>query len=59
MVGFKYELPTEFIELLPPDIEAMFEKQVFSIVERNYEAVGWEAFKPNEQLETNLLELFA
>jgi len=59
VVGFKYELPTEFIELLPPDIEAMFEKQVFSIVERNYEAVGWEAFKPNEQLETNLLELFA
>jgi len=58
-IAFKYYYPQEFVEAFEPDYEKMFEKIVFSVVERFYAAVKWSAHKPNEQVKSDLLDLFA
>jgi DNA polymerase elongation subunit (family B) len=58
-IAFKYYYPQEFVEAFEPDYEKMFEKIVFSVVERFYAAVRWSAHKPNEQVKSDLLDLFA
>jgi len=35
----------------------MFEKIVYSVIDRFYEAVNWKLVKPTEQRQTNLFEL--
>lgn len=57
-IAFKYYYPTEFHALFQPDYELMFEKIVFSVVERFYAAVKWPAHKPNEQTTSDLFDLF-
>lgn len=58
-IAFKYYYPQEFAEAFEPDYEKMFEKIVFSVVERFYAAVKWPAHKPNEQMKCDLLSLFS
>ena len=57
-IAFKYYYPTEFYDLFKPAYEKMFEKIVFSVVERFYAAVKWPAHKPTEQMKSDLFDLF-
>lgn len=57
-IAFKYYYPTEFNDLFKPAYEKMFEKIVFSVVERFYAAVKWPAHKPTEQMKSDLFDLF-
>ena len=58
VIGYKYYYPKEFESLFPPDTEKMFEKVIFSIMERFYESVGWSIQSPNKLVQTDLFELF-
>jgi DNA polymerase elongation subunit (family B) len=57
VMGYKYYFPKEFISVLEPDHEKMFEKIVFSVIERFYEAVNWKLKAPGAQVQTDLFEL--
>ena len=57
-IAFKYYYPTEFHALFKPAYEKMFEKIVFSVVERFYAAVKWPAHKPTEQMKSDLFDIF-
>jgi DNA polymerase elongation subunit (family B) len=56
-IGFKYYYPKEFREVFEPDHEIMFNKIVYSVVERFYEAVGWTPKKPGEITQCDLFDL--
>ena len=56
-LAYKYYLPPELLKDFPIDKEKMFEKIVYSIVERFYDAVGWTLRKPNMQIQTDLFDL--
>ena len=56
-MAYKYYLPEEFRETFKPDIEKMFDKIVYSIIERFYEAVDWKLKRPGMQTQTDLFEL--
>lgn len=56
-IGFKYYYPKEFSEIFEPDHELMFNKIVYSVVERFYEAVGWQPQKPGEIVQCDLFDL--
>lgn len=57
MIGYKYDYPQEFVSLFEPDYELTFEKEVYAVIERFYEAVSWKLKKPSEQVQTDLFEL--
>lgn len=57
-MAYKYMLPEELRTLLVPDKEKMFEKIVFSVVERFYAAVNWTPRKPSMQVQLELDDLF-
>ena len=57
VLAYKYYFPDEFKEDFQPDIEKMFEKIVFQVIERFYECVDWKLKKPTEQVQTDLFEL--
>jgi len=56
-LAYKQYIPKKLKEEFPPNIELMFEKIVYSIIDRFYEAVNWRLVKPSEQRQTNLFEL--
>ena len=56
-IGYKYYLPEQFRQVFEPDTEMMFEKIIFNIIERFYEAVGWKIKQPGKQVQTDLFEL--
>ena len=58
-LAYKYYLPDQFKQEFIPDIEMMFEKIVFSVIERFYEGVNWRLQKPGKQVQTDLFELLA
>ena len=55
--GYKYYFPKELKDIIIPDKEMMFDKIVYSVIERLYEAVNWIPRKPNEIVQTDLFEL--
>jgi hypothetical protein len=55
--GYKYYFPEELKDIIIPDKEMMFDKIVYSVIERLYEAVNWIPRKPNEIVQTDLFEL--
>ena len=57
-IGYKYYYPDEFNALFVPDTEKMFEKIIFSVIERFYESVDWKIQSPNKQVRTDLFDLF-
>lgn len=59
VIGFKDQMPAEMVGLFEIDYELMFTKIIFSVVERFYNRVNWKARKPNEQITTDLFELFS
>lgn len=56
-IAFKYYYPKEFKNVFQPDYEKMFEKIVYSVVERFYENVKWRPKKPGELAQTDLFDL--
>lgn len=56
-IGYKYNYPKEFADIFEPDHELMFEKIIFSVIERFYEAVNWKLQSPGSQVQTDLFEL--
>lgn len=56
-IAYKYYYPEEFKNVFQPDIEKMFEKLIFSIIERFYDAVDWRLSKPSAQVQTDLFDL--
>jgi DNA polymerase elongation subunit (family B) len=57
VLAYKYYFPEEFKDAFEPDIEKMFEKIVYQVIERFYECVNWQLKKPTEQVQTDLFEL--
>jgi DNA polymerase elongation subunit (family B) len=57
IIGYKYSYPKEFNEVFQPDHELMFEKIIFSVIERFYEAVNWKLKSPGSQVQTDLFDL--
>lgn len=58
-IGYKYYYPDEFKEIFKVDRELMFDKIVYSIIERFYDCVKWKAKKPGMAVQTDLFELFS
>jgi len=56
-IAYKYYYPKEFVSIFQPDKEKMFEKIIYSIVERFYDAVSWKLNKPSAQVQTDLFDL--
>jgi DNA polymerase elongation subunit (family B) len=56
-IGYKYDFPKEFANTFELDYELMFEKIIFSVIERFYEAVDWKLYSPGSQVQTDLFEL--
>jgi len=56
-IAYKYYLPDKLKQEFEPNIEMMFEKIVFSVIERFYEAVNWRLQRPGKQVHTDLFEL--
>jgi DNA polymerase elongation subunit (family B) len=56
-IAYKYYYPNQFEKIFEPDKEKMFEKIIYSIVERFYESVNWKLSKPSAQVQTDLFEL--
>ena len=57
-LGFKYDLPKEFEKDFTVDYEKMFEKIVYSVIDRFYENVNWRSFRPGEAVNTDLFDFF-
>jgi len=56
--GFKYEWPSEFNDIIKIDHEKMFNKILFSMIERFYDCVKWQVRKPSENVRIELVDLF-
>ena len=57
-ICFKGKYPEEFKNLFVIDYEYMFEKHIYSFVERYYEDCGWVARKPGCMIKQSAFELF-
>ena len=55
--GYKYYFPKEFENDILIDKELMFDKIIYSVIERVYEAVRWKPRKPGELVQTDLFDL--
>jgi hypothetical protein len=58
-IAYKYYYPKEFEEVLIPDTELMFNKIIYSVIERLYESVNWKPRKPGEMVQTDLFDLLS
>jgi DNA polymerase elongation subunit (family B) len=57
VIGYKYYYPKEFQSIFEIDYETMFEKIIFSVIERFYEAVNWTVKKPGNDAQIDLFDL--
>ena len=58
-IAYKYYYPEEFAKVFEPDYDMMFEKIMYSAVERFYESVGWTPQKPGEVTQCDLFSLLS
>ena len=58
-IAFKYYYPEEFKALFEPDYEKMFEKVIFSPVEKFFSTVNWIPQKPNEMTTCDIMSFFS
>lgn len=58
-IAYKYYYPEEFKAAFEPDYDTMFEKHIFSVIDRFYQNVNWVAQKPGNLVQTNLFELLS
>jgi len=57
-IGYKTKFPEEFKAIFNPDKEVLFEKIIFSTVEKFYDAVNWTPRKPSQQVQCELFDIF-
>jgi hypothetical protein len=57
VLGYKYYYPKEFKDNFKPDHELMFQKIIYSVIDRFYSAVNWKLKSPGNQVKTDLFEL--
>jgi len=57
VIGYKYYYPKEFESIFEIDYEKMFEKIIYSVIERFYEAVNWTVKKPGNGAQIDLFDL--
>ena len=57
VIGYKYYYPKEFQSVFEIDYEKMFEKIIYSVIERFYEAVNWTVKKPGNDAQIDLFDL--
>jgi len=57
VIGYKYYYPKEFQSAFEIDYEKMFEKIIYSVIERFYEAVNWTVKKPGNDAQIDLFDL--
>jgi hypothetical protein len=57
VIGYKYYYPKEFQSVFEIDYEKMFEKIIYSVIERFYEAVNWQVKKPGNDAQIDLFDL--
>ena len=58
-VAYKYYYPDQFKKIFHIDYEKMFEKIIFSAIERFYVNVNWSVQKPGSLTQTNLFDLLS
>lgn len=58
-IAYKYYYPEEFTSIFEPDYDTMFDKHIYSVIDRFYQNVNWVAQKPGNLVQTNLFELLA
>jgi len=58
-VAYKYYLPDEFKDKLELDYELMFEKIIYSAIERFYDNVSWSIQRPGAAVQTDLFDLLS
>ena len=58
-IAYKYYLPDAFKDKLKMDYELMFEKIIYSAIERFYENVSWSIQKPGAAVQTDLFDLLS
>lgn len=58
-IAYKYYYPEEFKAVFEPDYDTMFEKHIFSVIDRFYQNVNWIAQKPGNLVQTNLFDLLS
>jgi DNA polymerase elongation subunit (family B) len=56
-IAFKYNFPEEFKEAFQVNYEKMFEKIVYSAINRFYESVNWQIKDPSNNSQTDLFDL--
>jgi DNA polymerase elongation subunit (family B) len=59
IIGYKYYYPPEFKAIFEPDYELMFEKLMFDVIQRFYQAVRWQLKSPSMNTQTDLFALFS
>jgi DNA polymerase elongation subunit (family B) len=57
VIGYKYYYPKEFQSIFEIDYETMFEKIIYSVIERFYEAVNWTVKRPGNDAQIDLFDL--
>ena len=56
-IAYKYYYPKQFESVFEPDKEKMFEKIIYSIIERFYDCVKWKLNRPGAQVQTDLFDI--
>ena len=59
IIGYKYYYPSEFKTIFEPDYEKMFSTLMFEVIQRFYQAVGWQLKSPSMNTQTDLFALFS
>jgi DNA polymerase elongation subunit (family B) len=57
-IAYKSYFPTEFKKFFEPDYDTIFDKIVFSAIERLYDNVKWQPKKPSLLMQTDIFTLF-
>lgn len=57
-IGFKYKYPDKIAELFKPNYDAIFDKILYAAIKRVYDAIGWQCRKPQDNIVTDLFDLF-
>jgi DNA polymerase elongation subunit (family B) len=59
VIAFKYYYPEEFKSFFEADYEKMFEKVIFSPVEKFFSTINWVPRKPNNMLSCDIMNIFS
>ena len=59
VLSYKDKYPEEFKSIFKIDYDAIFDKIIFSMVERFYNIVMWEATRPTEAVHTDLFDFLS